>query len=185
MDEHRAGPRRSEQARIAVLTAAADLLAEVGYEHLTIEAVARRAGVGKQTIYRWWTSRAAVVAESLFEGYVLREQLSVRDTGDLRADLGDWLDRIDRLLEDERGLHLVRAVVAVSIEQPDVGMLLREKLAADGAVRARLIASGHPDLPVDEISDALVGALIVRALGPAPHRGRGHAVLDALLHGYA
>src|SRR5580658_4901747 len=47
---------RSEAAREAVLEAADDLLAEIGFAAVTMEGIAARAGVGKQTIYRWWPS---------------------------------------------------------------------------------------------------------------------------------
>jgi AcrR family transcriptional regulator len=92
--------RRSERARRAILTAAVDLVAEVGYANLTIEAIAARAGVGKQTIYRWWRSKGAVV----FDGFLFRQQvggdITLPDTGDLRADLTTLLrSTIDDLVD--------------------------------------------------------------------------------------
>ncbi len=66
----RSGPVRSEAARLAILDAAVALFAERGYDHLTIEGIARRAGVGKQTIYRWWSSKGDVIAEAILEGRV-------------------------------------------------------------------------------------------------------------------
>jgi len=53
----RAPHRRSDPARVAVLHAADDLLVERGYAGVTIEGIAARAGVAKQTIYRWWPSK--------------------------------------------------------------------------------------------------------------------------------
>jgi AcrR family transcriptional regulator len=50
----RGGRPRSEQAREAVLHAVDDLLLEVGYAALTMKGIAERAGVGRQTVYRWW-----------------------------------------------------------------------------------------------------------------------------------
>ncbi|MDI3330769.1 MAG: helix-turn-helix domain-containing protein [Micrococcus sp.] len=50
------GRPRSEKSRVAVLTAAAELMLAGGFEHLTVEGIAAAAGVGKQTVYRWWGS---------------------------------------------------------------------------------------------------------------------------------
>src|ERR671919_617983 len=62
------GRRRSERSHAAIVRATQDLLVERGYRELTIEGVAARAGVGKQTIYRWWPSRAALVLEAYLAG---------------------------------------------------------------------------------------------------------------------
>ncbi|MFE0377976.1 TetR/AcrR family transcriptional regulator [Streptomyces inhibens] len=79
--------RRSERSRRAIFDAALALVGEVGYDKLTIEGIASRAGVGKQTIYRWWPSKAAVLLDAFTadvdEGY----EQGLPDTGDLAADL--------------------------------------------------------------------------------------------------
>ena len=63
----RAPHRRDENARLAVLHAADDLLVERGFAGVTIEGIAGRAGVAKQTIYRWWTSKVDVLLDTLVE----------------------------------------------------------------------------------------------------------------------
>ncbi|WP_407553437.1 TetR/AcrR family transcriptional regulator [Streptomyces sp. Pv4-95] len=78
--------RRSERSRRAIFDAALALVGEVGYDKLTIEGIASRAGVGKQTIYRWWPSKAAVLLDAFtvdVDGY----GEAMPDTGDLAADL--------------------------------------------------------------------------------------------------
>lgn len=79
------GRRRSEISHKAILRAAMELLSQGDYKSVTIEAIAAKAGVGKQTIYRWWPSRAAV----LLEAYVEEASTSVPspETGSLRTDL--------------------------------------------------------------------------------------------------
>ena len=62
------GRRRSERSHEAIVRATQELLVERGYRGVTIEGVAARAGVGKQTIYRWWPSRAALVLEAYLAG---------------------------------------------------------------------------------------------------------------------
>ncbi|MGW8553349.1 TetR/AcrR family transcriptional regulator [Streptomyces tubercidicus] len=78
--------RRSERSRRAIFDAALALVGEVGYDKLTIEGIASRAGVGKQTIYRWWPSKAAVLLDAFTEG-VDEYSAGLPDTGDLAADL--------------------------------------------------------------------------------------------------
>src|SRR5580698_8470605 len=76
---------RSEEARMAVLEAADDLLVERGFAGVTIEGIAARAGVAKQTIYRWWDSKTGILFDALTEdaeGY-----FTSPDTGDLGRDL--------------------------------------------------------------------------------------------------
>jgi AcrR family transcriptional regulator len=77
--------RRSERAHRAIVDAAKELLDEQGFAATSIDQIARRAGVGKQTIYRWWPNKAAVVLEAHAEQAA--ERTLVPDTGDLRSDL--------------------------------------------------------------------------------------------------
>jgi hypothetical protein len=66
--EHRGNRhRRSEEARIAILEAADNLLVERGFTALTMEGIAAAAGVAKQTIYRWWRSKTEVLMDALLE----------------------------------------------------------------------------------------------------------------------
>ncbi|MDQ3412854.1 MAG: TetR/AcrR family transcriptional regulator [Chloroflexota bacterium] len=83
---HEPDPRRRD-ARVhrAILEATVELLESGGYKRLTIEAIAARAGVGKQTIYRWWPSKAAVVMEAYIAAGL--ERVPEPDTGILSEDL--------------------------------------------------------------------------------------------------
>ncbi|WP_053385602.1 TetR/AcrR family transcriptional regulator [Leucobacter japonicus] len=170
----RSGPVRSEAARQAILTAAVELLAERGYDHLAIEGIAARAGVGKQTIYRWWRSKSAIIAEALLEGMILRERLDLPNTGDVRADLSTWLEAIGEVLLSPQGEGLARSLIAAATDNADVGRRLRDAIAGSGALSTRLhAASGTepnltPGAPIDEIAEALVGALLLRALSRSP-----------------
>jgi len=80
--------RRSSTARQSILKAARELVLSVGYSQLTIEGIAAKAGVGKQTIYRWWPSKGAVV----FEAFLAAEggagtAPDLPDTGNIERDL--------------------------------------------------------------------------------------------------
>lgn len=83
------GRPRSEKSRRAVLSAALELTLERGYAALTIEGIAARAGVGKQTVYRWWGSRAEVLLEAF-----------AHDVGSVRvpSDHGSYAEDLRALL---------------------------------------------------------------------------------------
>ncbi len=68
----RAGRPRSEITRVNILQATIHLLQHETVQSLTIEAIARQAGVGKATIYRWWDSKALVVIDAFIEYHVMR-----------------------------------------------------------------------------------------------------------------
>jgi AcrR family transcriptional regulator len=180
----RSGPVRSEAARQAILRAAADLLLERGYDRLTIEGIATRAGVGKQTIYRWWSSRGEVVAEALFEGLLLPERLTVPDTGDIRADLRAWMSGLSAFLDDERGESLVRSIVTAATQNADIAGHLADSFVATESLSARLTAAIgtapnlRPGLDVSALSDMILGALLVRVLG---HQRLDEATVDTLI----
>ena len=184
----RSGPVRSEAARQAILRSAADQLAARGYDHLTIEGIAAGAGVGKQTIYRWWPSKGAVVAECLLEGTLLRGELTLPDTGDIRTDLCDWLGRIFGLLQQEEGEGILRALIAAAAEHAEVGQRLRDSLSGSQSLSGRLErAAGTttnlpPDAPFEEVAEALIGAVLLRALSRAPiGPGDAERLVDAVL----
>lgn len=86
-DQHRphTGRRRNDAARAAILGAVLDLAAESGPGGFTMDELATRAGVSKRTIYRWWSSRSAVLAEALADR--ADDVVVQRDTGDLAEDL--------------------------------------------------------------------------------------------------
>lgn len=173
MPEGRRGAARSESARLAILEATAALFAERGYDHLSIEGIAARAGVGKQTVYRWWPGKSALIADCLLEGMLLPERFSPPDTGDLRADLIAWLAAIDAVLESPSGEGLFRSLIAAASENAEVAGRLRESLAdprlfAPRLRQARDAGEVRADLPVDEVTEALVGAVMLRALARTP-----------------
>lgn len=116
--------RRRESSRLAILEAALGVWREVGYSKLTIEAIASRAGVGKQTIYRWWPSKGAVVLEA-FDG--VAAQVSVADTGEVVDDIRTFLHQIIELFTDpDFGPHL-SALIGEAQHDPHVQSALIER----------------------------------------------------------
>jgi AcrR family transcriptional regulator len=170
MSSGRRGAVRSEVARAAILAAASSLMERFGYDRVTIEGIASEAGVGKQTIYRWWPSKSAVVAECLVEGALLPETFAPRDSGDIRADLSEWLRGVFAFLSAPAHNSMVHSLIGAAVENADVGERLRERLGASPHVlvdrlQAALDAGQlRPGVSPQLISDALVGAIIARVL---------------------
>ncbi|WP_369270657.1 TetR/AcrR family transcriptional regulator [Streptomyces sp. R11] len=129
--------RRSEKSRRAIYDAALALVGEVGYPRTTIEGIAARAGVGKQTIYRWWSSKADVLLEAFLD---LSEQASrdagpeyefaIPDTGDLAADLKAVLRLTVDQLKDPSFEIPSRALAAEGVVNEELGRVIVAKLLA-------------------------------------------------------
>ena len=126
--------RRSERSRRAIYDAALALVGEIGYAKTTIEGIAARAGVGKQTTYRWWPSKGAVLLEAFLD---MAEQAAeaagpdgytLPDTGDLEADLRAVL----RATVDEMNTPVydapARALAAEGVVNADSGAQFVERL---------------------------------------------------------
>jgi AcrR family transcriptional regulator len=128
--------RRSERSREAILTAAVELVGELGYSRLTIEAIAARAGVGKQTIYRWWPSKGAVVLDAFIALSGADQDTSLPDTGDVEADLRRVLRATVAELGNPRFDLPSRALAAESQMDPALA-----KQFVDGVLRPHLEAT--------------------------------------------
>lgn len=170
--------RRNEKSRLAIVTATRELLVERGFDGLTIEAVAARAGVGKQTIYRWWPSRPALVADVLLADAdkILRP---VEHTADLSADLTAWARNLAATLTTERGAAMLRILTAASLEHEDVAARLRTGFSTplQDSVKSRLLAA-HIDEPTAQAAaDAIVGGIVYPILSEGRAYSRSRAEL--------
>ncbi|MET9226855.1 TetR/AcrR family transcriptional regulator [Lentzea sp. NPDC003310] len=134
--------RRNDATRRAILSAAIDQVGEVGYAKLTIERIAKSAGVGKQTIYRWWPSKGAVFFDAFLDLAGDGEAAALPDTGDLAADLKLVLVATVDELNDPRFDRAMRALHTEIVLDP--------VLAADYAARL--------DNPMREIKKARLRA---------------------------
>ena len=106
----RTGPVRSEEARRAILDAALDL-ARHDLNAASVDAIAARAGVGKQTIYRWWPSKAALVLDALLDHAA--QDVDITPTGPLERDLSRFLRRAFRAIAGPGGSGpVLRALMA-------------------------------------------------------------------------
>ncbi len=168
--------RRSEKSRMAIVTATRELLLERGFDGLTIEAVAARAGVGKQTIYRWWPSRPALVADVMLED-ADKILASVDHTDDVSADLVRWVGRLVAALTTARGMAMLRILTVAGMEHEDTAVKLRAGFSAPlhDSVRARLVADGVDAAAAESASDAIVGGVVYPILSEPQQYSRRRA----------
>lgn len=160
--------RRNEHSRKAILAAAITLVAEHGYEQASIEAIARAAGVGKQTIYRWWPSKGAVILEALNDS--LAGVVGFSDTGDLVEDLRAQMMGVTERLSTDVGL-LYRGLIAAAQSDPALSRAHLEQVIEPATVagKARLALAMdrgelHADTDVQTLIDMLYGAIYYRLL---------------------
>jgi AcrR family transcriptional regulator len=165
----RPGRKRSEESRLAILTAAVELTAEVGYAGLTIEGIAARSGTGKQTIYRWWPSKADVLLDALTTKAQLH--IPVPDEGGYEADLRRFLGDTFELGSRPQVVDLLRALMAEAQINEDFGERFREEFLqqrrdALGEILTRARARGDlpAGLPPETVTDIVFGTLWYRIL---------------------
>ncbi len=197
MPQERKSPdatRRSQETRKAILTAALELAGEVGYARLSIEGIAARAGAGKQTIYRWWPSKGAVLFDALLALSEVDGDAELPNTGDLATDLKTVLRATVDELTDPRLAEPMRALTVELLADPELAATWRSRL--DEPVRAmklrRLRAAREagelaPEVDLDVAADLIWGPVQNRWLfgaEPLTH-AYADAVVDTALAGLA
>jgi AcrR family transcriptional regulator len=162
------GPALRESVTAAIAAAAFDELAGSGWTRLTMDAVARRAGVGKAAVYRRWPSKEAMLLD-LIKDLVNRHLPDVPDTGELRSDVRAFLDLTVRQGRDSRVLHIGIDLLAESLRNPALAAALREAVAiprrrAAGAILRRAVDRGELPVSLDHglATDLLFSPLLLR-----------------------
>ncbi|EKX63488.1 TetR/AcrR family transcriptional regulator [Streptomyces ipomoeae] len=197
--------RRSEKSRRAIYDAALALIGEVGYQKTTIEGIAARAGVGKQTIYRWWSSKAEVLLEAFLDlqdqaaeaaaGPGLEpEEYAIPDTGDLAADLKYVLRAtVDELLDPKFEAPFRALAAAGLVDEKLSGEFVERLLEPQLQFYVRRLRSAQdsgqmrPDLDPRIALELFVAPLAQRWLqrsGPITYEYTD-TLVDYALHGLA
>ncbi|WP_017238969.1 TetR/AcrR family transcriptional regulator [Streptomyces sp. SS] len=181
--------RRSERSRRAIFDAALALVSETGYAKTTIEGIAARAGVGKQTIYRWWPSKAAVLLDAFLDLAARANEAlggdarsEIPDTGDLAADLKYVLRATVDEMNDPAFDAPTRALAAEGIVDPELGARFTEALLEPQlGYYVRRIQAAQAAGDVDPDADPRLALELL--VGPLHHRWL-HRTLP-LTHAYA
>lgn len=151
------GRKRDEQRTDAILTAAADLLLEVGFDRFTTQDVATRAGTGKGAIYRRWPTKEALLAEAIRHMPTAQPPVSGDPLDDLRTLVSD------RCRSAEQKPDLVPGLI--SAMRADTGIEAAVKDTYDVShIRttiARILGDGHPHL--DVLTDMTQAIPLLRA----------------------
>ena len=177
---------RSHRAESAILDATIALLAELGFGGLTIDGIAARAGVGKATIYRHWSSKAEVALEA-FRAFV--PPIDDPDSGSFADDVRSVIHQIVDGLSNSPLAGILPSLVEAAERDPEVERLFKEFGAARRAVlheiftRAAQRGELRDDLDPDVAIDLLVGPIFTRRLvtrGPVTTK-HADAVLNLVL----
>ncbi|MGW2372293.1 MULTISPECIES: TetR/AcrR family transcriptional regulator [Kitasatospora] len=171
------GRRRNEAAHRAILDAALRLLADSDGTPVTIDAIARTAGVGKQTVYRWWPSKGAVLLDALTDR-ADQDVSDQPDTGALRTDLRAFIETTFDAAQRGTTASALRTVAREAARDPHLAELMRTFTATRRTALHELLARGRErgelagDADLDLIVDQVYGVFWYRFL-------LGHGPLDA------
>jgi AcrR family transcriptional regulator len=162
------GRPRSEESRQAILGSTLKLLQDKGFPQLSIEAIAAHAGVSKATVYRWWPSKAALVADAF--SVSAEQELQFPDTGSVHKDMRLQMRQVVRVFRSPRG-KVVAALLAGGQSDPELIAAFRDRFLwprrrqayqtlQRGIDRGELRAGLDKDLTLD----ALYGPIYMRFL---------------------
>ena len=183
----RPGRPRDPQADEAIISAIVDVLAEVGFSGFTVEEVATRAGVGKATIYRRWSTREDLILAAAEQVMV---QVEPPDTGSLRDDLVGWYWEKFRTKAATTSDRLMGQVIVEAAVNPDLKKLLARFIAGRRKTIAAVVDRGRArgdcgDVNASLLMDMISGTLMHRSLFGDKQLRRSDVVqvVDAALQG--
>jgi len=159
---------RAERVRSAVMEAAAELLTEVGYEKMSMEDVAARAGVHKTTVYRRWPTKAALTADAA--ELHSADAVPIPDTGDVISDLKLLAREVAANIGSEGGSRRSRSIAAAAATSDELAEAMHgfwaHRLALSGEVVERAIHRGELPASTDAnlIIETVIGPLWLRLL---------------------
>jgi AcrR family transcriptional regulator len=161
-------PRVEGEREAQILDAAIALLAKVGYDRMTMDAIAAEAKAGKATLYRRWSTKSSLVVDAILRSKEALQTPEV-DTGSLREDLIAMACSHGGL-SDNRSAHIMAGIVTALHHDPDFASEFRTRVVQPKLEAARVIferarARGEitADLDLDLLSPALAGIILHRS----------------------
>jgi AcrR family transcriptional regulator len=163
------GRPRSEESRQSILRSTLKLLEQPGgFAELSIEAIAADASVGKATVYRWWPTKAALVADAFSESAA--EELRFPNTGSVYDDMRAQMKGLIRIFLSKRG-KVVAAMLAGGQSDPELLQAYRDRFLWPRRRQAyQTLQRGvdRGEIPkgydFDRILDSLYGPILMRFL---------------------
>ncbi len=183
------GRQRSSESEEAILKATLQLLKEKPLRDITVDAIARKAGVGKMTIYKWWPSKAYVALDAFRKK--MNRVVVMPDTGDTEKDLAELLYSIMSFYISPTG-RIFSQFLAESQSDPEFAALFREhflkpRRESAGAFLDRAMKQGVIDRTLNReiLLDLIFGPMVFRLMaGHAPlNRAESDAMIATLLRG--
>jgi AcrR family transcriptional regulator len=163
---------RGREREDAILAATIELVGELGYPALTMDAVAARAQASKATIYRRWRNKAQLVKAAL-DAYDAQQNQAIPDTGSLRSDLVAVLESV-RERAGEQYVAMINGLIAASKHDAELAEALREHVANE-ELSPFLVslqrAVDRGELPADadsELVHDVAEAMIMREIATGP-----------------
>jgi AcrR family transcriptional regulator len=180
-ERRRPGARMDPEADRLILETAHRLLRELGYDRLTIDAVAREAGVARTTVYRRYKDKADLVSAAI---QTLRQPVKRSASGDARNDLIAHLDSVRR----NYGMSLAGTLLMEEPYNPRLLALFRERMVIpQRQMVAETIQEGiergqiRSDVDIELVLDLLLGALFAAVFASGrPGPDWPEAIVDAL-----
>jgi AcrR family transcriptional regulator len=186
------GRPRSEASHQAIIQATLELLVDAGYSALTMEAVRTRAGVGKATIYRRWSSKEELVRDAIV---FLHDRFDTPDTGSLRGDYEALATAVRASATRGGASTLMPRLLGEAVNDPELfaifhAHLVEPRRAALRTVLRRAVERGELRAGVDLelMIDLFAGPAVYRLLITGGDMEKMFSVdeqLDALMNGLA
>jgi AcrR family transcriptional regulator len=167
-DKKPPGRPRSHQSHQAMLQATLELLTEVGFDAMSIEEIAARAGIGKTTIYRRYVSKAELVADAIES---IREEIVIPDTGNLQDDLDALIQNASQITLSPLGRQTVAMIISSAASNTQFAQIYWTKylqprrqtfaiVIERAKARTEITTDLDPDLVFDTMSAIMLYALI-------------------------